>query len=141
MSGAERLIAPLRSRVTSPRARYLLVGATCAAANNLLMIGGDLLGAHYFPLTLLCFVLVTPFAFWLHVRFTFGEEATWPRFVRFTSGVAAAYPLSLLATALLCGVLRVPMVVAAPAVTIILFAWHYASAHLAILGRLRRAGG
>ena len=118
-------------------ARYLVVGAACAITHNLLMIAGDAVGLHYFPLTLLSFMLVTPLAFCLHLRFTFAETASVSRFFRFALGVAAAYPVALLSMFVLVSLLHLPMVLAAPIATVMMFCWNYVSASLAILGQFR----
>jgi hypothetical protein len=39
--------------------------------------------------------------------------------------------------AILCTGLGIPVIIAAPTATIVLFLWNYASAHWAILGTLR----
>lgn len=122
---------------STKRGRYLLVACLCAAAHNLIMIGGDLVGGGFAAMTLVSFLLVTPTAYALHSRFTFGEHLSVSGLLRFVSGTAMALPLSLLAMTLLCAVLKLPVIVAAPIATIALFLWNYASAHLAILRRLR----
>ncbi len=119
-------------------ARYTLVGATCAVAGNAVMILGDLAGAHYVATTVLSFVLVTPMGYVLHCRFTFREALSWRGFLRFTSGVATGFPLSLLSMAILCTGLGQPVLLAAPATTVLLYVWNYTSAHWAIRGLWRR---
>lgn len=118
-------------------ARYLVVGATCAVANNVLMIVGDWAGVHYAPMTLIATLLVIPLGYLLHSGFTFGERPSWPAFFRFASGIAVGFPISLATFALLCSGFRLPMVIAAPIATVILFVWNYASSRWAILGKWR----
>lgn len=118
-------------------ARYVVVGAICAAMHNFIMIGGDWLGAHYLPMSFVSFALVTPVGYWLHSDFTFGGKLSFRNFLRFAAGVAAGFPLSLLVMAILCTGLGLPVIIAAPVATAVLFVWNYASAHWAILGRLR----
>lgn len=97
------------------------------------MIGGDMAGGHYLALSLLSFAIVTPLGYVLHARFTFRKILSASAFLRFAAGVAVGFPLSVLVMAALCTGLDLPVIVAAPVATIILFAWNYASAHLAIL--------
>lgn len=136
-------ITDIRQVAVSPRParsrplRYVLVGAASAVAHNVIMIGGDRLGGHYAPLTFLSFASVTPFAFWMHSRFTFGAPLSWHNLMRFSSGVAAGFPLSLGTMAVLCSGFNLSVTIAAPIATLVLFAWNYVSAHVAILGRLR----
>jgi putative flippase GtrA len=118
-------------------ARYLVVGAICAALHNVIMIGGDWLGVHYLPMNFVSFAVVTPVGYWLHSDFTFRGALSVRGFLRFAAGVAAGFPLSLLMMAILCTGLGLPVIIAAPVATAVLFVWNYASAHWAILGRLR----
>jgi putative flippase GtrA len=113
------------------------VGAICAVANNAVMILGNLAGVHYVPMTVLSFVLVTPLGYLLHSRFTFRQRRSLRGFGGFASGVATGFPISLLSMAILCTGFGLPVVLAAPIATILLFLWNYASAHWAILGRWR----
>ena len=117
--------------------RYTIVGAACALANNVITIGGDLLGLHYFPATLISLALVTPLGYELHSRFTFAARRSWQAFVRFTAGIAVAYPISLAMMVVLCSGLRMPVYIAMPIVTAALFVWNFLAAHWAILPRLR----
>ena len=121
-------------------ARYTVVGAICAAAHNAVMILGDLAGAHYVPMTLLSFSTVTPLGYLLHSGFTFGEKLSLNGLLRFASGIAAGFPLSLLTMGILCTGLHLPVVAAAPIATAVLFLWNYASARWAIVGRWRLFG-
>lgn len=73
----------------------------------------------------------------MHSSFTFRERLSLRGFLRFTSGIAAGFPLLLLSMAILCTGLGLPVVIAAPIATIILSLWNYASAHWAILDRWR----
>ena len=117
--------------------RYAVVGAICALAHNAIMILGDWCGFNYVPMTFVSFFLVTPLGYWLHSGYTFHGPFSLRGFLRFASGVATGFPLSLASMALLCSVLRLPVIVAAPIATGMLFVWNYVCAHWAILGRLR----
>jgi putative flippase GtrA len=111
-----------------------MIGALCAVLNNLAIILGNLFGVHYIPMTIASFIIVTPLAYLLHSAFTFSERGSWRGFLRFSAGVATAFPLFFLFMAILCTGLRVPVVVAAPLITITMYIWNYASAHWAIRG-------
>lgn len=117
--------------------RYLSVGALCAITHNLIMIGGDLAGLHYFPATLVSFAVVTPLGYSLHCRFTFRKPHSLDGFLRFMAGIAVGYPLSLALMVLFCSGLGLPVVVAAPLATAVLVAFNYVSAHWAIVRRWR----
>ena len=117
--------------------RYTLVGIVCALAHNLIVIGADLAGLHYLPATLLSFVLVTPLGYGLHSRYTFRRPLCTAGLLRFTSGVAVGYPISVAFMILFCSVLKLPVLVATPLATLALFVWNYFSAHWAILRAVR----
>ena len=118
-------------------ARYVVVGGVCAVAHNAIMIGGDWLGVNYVTMSFVSFLLVTPLGYLLHSAFTFAARMSWVGLLRFASGIAAGFPISLLSMVVLCTGLGLPVWIAAPIATLILFIWNYASAHWAILGRLR----
>lgn len=136
--GAGAAVKP--SSFVSRTTRYTIVGAVCAATHNVVMILGDLAGVHYVPMTLLSFSLVTPLGYLLHCGFTFGERLCLQGLLRFASGVAAGFPLSLAVMAILCSGLRLPVVIAAPIATVVLLLWNYTSARWAIVGCWRFYG-
>jgi putative flippase GtrA len=117
--------------------RYLTVGALCAVTHNVIMIGADFAGLHYVLATFISFVILTPMGYLLHSRFTFHTAASLAGFLRFTAGIATAYPLSLGLMVLFCSVLEWPVLVAAPLTTVLLVVYNYVSAHWAILRRWR----
>jgi putative flippase GtrA len=125
-------------RLTHSRpARYIVVGAICAVVHNVVMIVGDLIGFHYLPMNFVSFGMVTLLGYWLHSRFTFRGQLSIAAFLYFAAGLAVGFPFSLLVMAILCTGLGIPVIIAAPTATIVLFLWNYASAHWAILGTLR----
>ena len=117
--------------------RYLTVGALCAITYNVIMMGADFAGLHYVWGTVISSVILAPMGYLLHSHFTFHRRATWPGFFRFSTGFAAAYPLSLGLMVLFCSVLKLPVIIAAPLTTICLIVYNYISAHWAILRRWR----
>ena len=125
------------SAVLARGRRYLTVGALCAVTHNVIMIGADLAGLHYILATFISFVVLTPLGYLLHARFTFRQASTLAGFLRFTAGIAAAYPLSLGLMVLFCTGLAWPVWVAAPLTTVLLIVYNYVSAHWAIVRRWR----
>ncbi|WP_426169857.1 GtrA family protein [Sandarakinorhabdus sp. DWP1-3-1] len=111
---------------------YTVIGAACAIMQNVVMIAGAALGAHYMPLAVLAFAIVTPLGYLLHARYTFVAPLSWRDFMRFASGIAAGFPLYFIVMATLCSGVGLPVVVAAPVATIVLYVWNYLSAHWAI---------
>ncbi|MEZ5831919.1 MAG: GtrA family protein [Dongiaceae bacterium] len=116
-------------------ARYILVGAICAALYNAVMIFGERAGLGYVSSSILSLFAVIPTGYLLHVGFTFGAGRSWSAFFRFAVSILAGFPISLLTVALLSGGAGLSMVIAAPVATLVLFVWNYATAHWAILGR------
>jgi hypothetical protein len=78
------------------------------------MILGDLAGRHYAPMTVLSFGVMTPLGYLLHSHFTFREKLSSRGFLRFASGGAAGFPLSLLSMAILCTGLGLSVLIARP---------------------------
>ena len=112
----------------------MLISAICAAANNAVIILGGLAGGHYLIMTAVAFLIVTPLGYLFHCRFTFAEKRSLRGLFRFWSGSALAFPVSLLTMALLCSGLKLPVTVATPVATVVLFLWNYLSAQWAITG-------
>jgi putative flippase GtrA len=129
-------------RTISPAAawrtiRYTMVGAVSAVTYNALMILGDRAGFGYLAMSVVTFAVVTPLGYLMQSRFTFRQPLSAARFLRFASGVAAGVPIYFVTIGLLCGGLGVPVIIAAPVTTVVLYVWNYASAHWAIGRRLR----
>lgn len=127
----------IAARIVALVRRYATVGAACALTHNMIMIGSDLAGLHYLPATLLSFAVVTPMGYALHCHYTFRQSRSAASFLRFVAGVAVGYPISLALMVLFCTGLGLPVFVAAPLATVALFVFNYASAHWAIMHRLR----
>jgi putative flippase GtrA len=115
--------------------RYTLVGLFCVIANNAILIAVDLAGGHYLLGTVVAFLVVTPTAYGLHTYFTFKSEPSIRAFVRFSATVATTYPIIILMLALLCSGLRLPVTIAAPIASAVMFLWNFVAAHWAILPR------
>ncbi|WP_081740622.1 GtrA family protein [Mesorhizobium sp. L2C066B000] len=115
--------------------RYIVVGAICAIAHNVIMITVDQLGRHYLLGIMISFLAVTPTGYALHSWFTFGKPLRFKAFARFAAGVAAAYPISVAMMVLLCSWLGLGVAIASPIATVALLIWNVVVAHLAILSR------
>lgn len=124
---------------TRETARYIAGGALCAGLHNAILIAADALGVHYLGGMLLSLILVTPAGYLFQTLVTFRGPLSWRRFATFTIGVLAGFPLSLGMMALFCSGLRMPVVIATPLATILLFVWNYGWARRAILSRSHRA--
>lgn len=103
---------------------YLSVGALCALLNNVIMIGGDILGFHYAMLNLLAFFIVNSLGYVLHAHATFAKERCFGGYVRFMLGCANGFLLSMALFFLFCTILQWPMVIASPLVTVLLLVYN-----------------
>lgn len=126
------------TRLGGEHARYLASAGVCATASNLILIAGASAGLSYLELSLLSFVVVGTLGYGLHVRLTFRQQPGWSSYLRFMSGLSAGIPLSFAILYILCGLLTLPMWIAAPCATIILVLYNFVSAKAAILRRSPR---
>src|SRR5262245_47530234 len=120
--------------------RYTLIGLICAVCHYVIILGVDAAGGHYLLAVLVAFVAVTPIGFVLHSLFTFAEPLRWKSFMRFTAGVASAYPLALLSMIILCSGFKLGVAVATPIATGVVFLWNFTAAHWAIFPRFSLRG-
>ena len=108
--------------------RYLAVTAFCFAFNNFLLIALSWQAVHYAWCALISMTVMIPLSYLLHARFTFqqaGERAT---FVRFAVVQALNIPVALMFFYVLSGRLSLPMTIAAPLTTTVMFTWNCVSA-------------
>jgi putative flippase GtrA len=115
--------------------RYTSVGLICAIIQNLIMIGSGPVGLHYLPATLISVAVVVPLGYYLHCRYTFGQDRSVRSFLRFAGGFVIAYPFYLALIALFCTGFGWAVAIAAPLTTVILFLFNYVWARWAIVHR------
>ena len=120
--------------MTGMKLRYVLVGGGCALLHNAVMIGADHAGLHYAVSLVISYLLVVVVGYLLHVRFTFKGTRSAAGLVRYAIPMAANFPLTLAGMFLLCDLARVPVAVAAPVLTVLMFALNYVFSRWAILG-------
>lgn len=127
-----------RTRWSGPAesGRYLTVGAACAVANNLLLIGGAAAGLHYAVCFALTVVIVLPASYPAHACWTFGTAMSWGSFGRYLLGSLSAVVVAGLMMALLCGPLHLPMVIAAPATTAAMLVYNFLMTRWAVRRRV-----
>jgi len=118
-----------------PIPRYVLVGALCATLYNATMIVGDWAGLHYVVSTLIAFVLVVSLGYYLHCTFTFSERLSLRGLARYTAAMIVSLPLSVGGMFLLRDMAHLPMMVASPTLTVLLFGWNYLATHWAVVTR------
>jgi len=113
--------------------RYLFVGATCAVLHNAIVIGFDRIGIHYAISSLVSFVIVVAVGYLMHTAITFRAPRSFSSFARYAVAFAANYPLIVALLFLMVTVLDIPVTIAAPAGTVILFIWNFVASRWAIV--------
>lgn len=120
------------TRLPTP-SRYAIVGLACALLHNVIMIGLDRWHLHYALSALVSFAVVVLVGYALHVSYTFREQTSLASLWRYTVGMATNYPLNVALLFLMCDVAGLPMVIAAPAATVLLFGWNFLLSRWAIV--------
>lgn len=118
-------------------ARYSLVGAVCAVASNLIIIGSDLAGINDQVAIAVALAVVTPLAYILQSWFTFRSPLSVQRFMRFVGGIGVGTLWFVLLMTLFQHVMAVPVWIASPLTTLIIFVWNFAASRWAILWRVQ----
>lgn len=116
--------------------RYVVVALPTAIFANVVLIGGDAAGMPYPLVVLVSWFVTGTVAYALHANFTFRARLAARSWIRFMAGNALGIPACIVLLGL-GKMLGLPMVVSAPITTVILFAYNYINARLAILQRIR----
>jgi putative flippase GtrA len=119
--------------VVGQASRYLAGGGACALLHNIIMIGTSAHGMPYPPALVLSLLLTTPIGYLIHSAYTFEKGCSWMSLRRFLAGIASGFVLSAALMVLMCSGLGMPVAIATPIATLLLFAWNFAVARWAIL--------
>jgi putative flippase GtrA/SAM-dependent methyltransferase len=111
----------------------LFVGLTCAALHNAILIGLDRFGVHYVVSSVVSFVVVVVVGYALHTKVTFQAARGFASFVRYAAAMSANYPLIVALLFLMVTLAGLPVLIASPAGTLILFGWNYLASRWAIV--------
>lgn len=117
------------------RTRYLFVGGTCAALHNAIVIGLDRLAIGYVVASAVSFVVVVLVGYLLHTALTYQAPRSPATLARYTVAMAANYPLVVALLFVMVTLAGVPVFLAAPAGTVILFGWNFLASRWAIVRR------
>lgn len=120
------------SSIRRHSARYLTIAALSALILNGVLIGIHALGAHYLAALIVANIVVIAFAYSAHAAFTFEVERSVSGFARFVGTQAIGFPLSVLVLATLVDGFALPVWIATPIATVILFAYNFVTARWAI---------
>ena len=115
--------------------RYAAVAGLSAVVSNTILIGGDAIGLGYTVLVLTSWLITGTVSYLLHAFFTFHTGMALGSLIRFLVGAAVGIPAAWLLIGLFGQILAWPMILAAPAATVVMFGYHYINARLAILRR------
>jgi putative flippase GtrA len=111
--------------------RFVFVGAACALLSNGSIILLVRYGLSSVTASALAFGPVLLAGYALHSIFTFGLQPSRLTFARYALATAANFPLCVAALYVLGDVLRIPIAIAAPLTTALLFLWNYVAARWA----------
>jgi len=116
--------------------RYSMVGAVCAVASNLIIIGSNLAGINDQVAIVLAVAIVTPLAYILQSWFTYGSPLSVQRFMRFLGGVGVGTLWFVLLMTLFQRIMGMPVWIASPLTTLLVFVWNFVASRWAILWRM-----
>lgn len=119
--------------------RYLVVSGLCALLNNASVIVLVDCGFGSITATIIAFGPVLLIAYLLHALFTFGSQPTHVSFSRFAFLMALNFPLWIAGLYLLSDIVRLPIFIAAPSTTVLIFVWNFASTKWAFRAGSSRA--
>lgn len=115
--------------------RYAVGGVVCALVHNIIMISLDHVGLDYKISLLISFAITAPLGYAFHSAVTFQKAPNWQRLRRFMAGVGSGFFVSALLMFIFCTILRLPVPIATPIATALLFLYNYALARWSILLR------
>jgi putative flippase GtrA len=118
--------------------RFVVIGGLCAFLNNVWVIGLSHFGFGYVASSCLAFGPILLVGYALHSAVTFETHFSQHSFIRYALAMATNFPIWIAALYLFCDIFNVAVAIAAPAATVLIFIWNYASARWAILSAARR---
>jgi putative flippase GtrA len=113
--------------------RFVAVGLVCAGLHNLVIIGLDQVGVHYVLASFASYVVCVGVGFVLHARVTFRVQVSCAAFRRYALAMAANVPIAVAMLWLLCELVLMPVSLAAPVATVLMFAWNFVASRWAVL--------
>ncbi len=124
----------LKNQLQNARLAPFLGGSIlCAGINNVILIAGEFMGFGYFLLTFICYATSGSVGYLYHCKITFDQPMTVSGYINFIATLSLGLPVSLMLLAIMVDGLNLPMWFAAPAMTLIMFVYHYFIARLTIL--------
>jgi putative flippase GtrA len=120
--------------------RFLVVGAACAALNNIIYIGGDAIGMPYTVLIAITYAISLPLSYFAHALWTFSVPLGPRGFGRYVLSTLSSFLIASAMVAALCGPLHVKMIIAAPLATIFMTIYNFFATRWAVRDSAESAG-
>ena len=113
--------------------RYFAVSVACALLHNILVIAGDSVGLHYAVSSLISFACVVGMGYWLHSAWTFPASGrSGISFARYGASMTLNLPLFVAGMFVTVDLGAMPVMLAAPLVTIFLWVFNFAATRWAL---------
>ena len=110
-----------------------MVAIALAGLHNAILIGANALGAHYVVAQLLSAAVLLPTGFLALARFSYLVETDWSGFWRYSAAVITNFPVAIATLWLLLDIFALPMWIAAPVSTLLLYVWNFLTSSWAFL--------
>lgn len=114
-------------------AAHIAVSAACLVTHNAVMIGADFAGVSLAAAMLASFCVVVVLGYSLHSLITFREQLSWHGLQRYTAAMSANLVMAFALTFLLRDAFALPMIIAAPAASILMIAVNFLLSRWAIV--------
>jgi putative flippase GtrA len=115
--------------------RFVVVGGLCAVMNNVAVIALVHYGFGSVTASVMAFGPVLLVGYALHSIFTFATQPSRLTFGRYTLAMLSNFPVWAALLYVFCDVLQVSVALVAPAATVLIFLWNYASSRWAFVPR------
>lgn len=119
-------------RFIRPIPLYTVAALALAVLHNAIMIGLDWLGVHYLFCQLASAMVLLPVGYLTMSGAIFRTPRSWTAFAGYSVVLISNLPVSLALIWLLRGHLALPMVVAAPLSSLVLYMWNYVASYIAL---------
>lgn len=120
------------SRLVGTSHIYIAVALACVVLNNTLLIGLDLLGAHYILSSLVAASILIPTSYWLHLRFTYTKKPHQYSFFRYAILQCVNIPATIFLLFIFYDLLDFPMLHSAVILTATMFIYNFLGSYLTI---------
>ena len=107
--------------------RYTLISFVCALLHNAVLIAADAAGLGIVACQAASAAVLLPVGFCLQSRYTFACERSWRGFACYSAALISNFPLALLVLWLSRDLAALPMWIAAPVSSIVLYCWNFAT--------------